>query len=136
MLALKFGKSVGAIVSPMDHVVATSGLSADLPSISSLHSPDTHCPMVPVYFVPPLVMAPYCAAVTPECAHCASEALGAVYVPVEALNIGAHGSVATETSPPTEGALYSSTRFGARTARSKEKRMRASLMGAYCTSNL
>src|SRR5580692_10115211 len=118
MLALKFGKSVGVSESPMDHVVATSGLSAALPSISWLHSPDTHCPMVPVYFVPPLVIAPYSAAVTPECAHWASEALGAVYVPVEALKFGAHGSLGTETSPPTEGALNSSTRFGARTARS------------------
>src|SRR5271170_774913 len=113
MLALNAGNAVGVKVNPNDQVLATSGLNWVFPSITSPHWPDTHWVML---LTPVAGLTAYCAGVTPVCAHCASVADG----------MPAHGSAPTTVSCPYEGATNSSIKLGARTARSKEKRIRAS----------
>src|ERR1700688_661343 len=121
MLALNPGHSTGVTVNPNDQVLATSGVSFEFPSITWPHWPDTHCVMLLA-----CTPSPYSAAVTPVRSHWVSDNVG----------IPAHGSLPNTFSCPNEGARNSSIKFGARTARSKENRRRASWIGAYCTSNL
>src|ERR1700730_5743987 len=116
MLAVNPRNSVGVNVNPKDQVLATSGTSWLFPSITWPHWPETHCGM-----------KPYCPGFTPVCAQSAGDAEGVA---------PAQGSAPTTFSCPYEGATNNSIRFGARTARSNEKRKRASWIGAYCTSNL
>src|ERR1700674_2593663 len=116
MLAVSPRNSDGVNVNPKDHGLATSGLSWLFPSITWPHWPETHWGI-----------KPYCALVTPVCAHAICDAVGVA---------PAQGSAPTTFSCPYEGATNNSIRLGARTARSKEKRKRASWIGAYCTSNL
>src|ERR1700683_3695988 len=109
MLALNPGKATGVKVTPKDQVTAVSGFKSGLPSITSPHWPETHCGMALGVFP-----VPYCAAVTPVFAHSFCDAVGKP----------AHGSVVKTSSCPYDPCKYSSIRFGARTARSKEKRSR------------
>src|SRR6185312_13755793 len=104
MVAVKFFKNVGVKVKPNDSVSALSGASFELPPTSVAHWPDGHCGMLPL---------PYSAAVTPVRAHCASVAVGLV---------PAHGSLPTTVVLVTDCGVNNSMRFGARIARSKEKR--------------
>src|SRR5579859_2725996 len=116
MVAVKSCRNVGVKVKPNDSVSALSGARFGLPPASVAHWPAGHW-----------WMFPYSVAVTPVWEQSASEREG--FAP-------AQGSVLTRLVLVTDCGVNSSMRFGARIARSKEKRAITSFTGAYSTSNL